>query len=100
MEELEKVPKELKGSATLQVEQQYELTSIPLKLMPLAAYVSEDGLVGHQWKNRPIGLANFICLSTGEPQGQEVGVGGQGSGWGSVWGTFGIALEINEINTQ
>jgi hypothetical protein len=27
MEELEKVPKELKGSATLQVEQQYELTS-------------------------------------------------------------------------
>jgi hypothetical protein len=29
MEELEKVPKELKGSATLQVEQQYALTSIP-----------------------------------------------------------------------
>ena len=27
MEELEKVPKELKGSATLKVEQQYELTS-------------------------------------------------------------------------
>jgi hypothetical protein len=29
MEELEKVPKELKGSATLQVEKQYELTSPP-----------------------------------------------------------------------
>jgi hypothetical protein len=29
MEELEKSPKELKGSATLQVEQQYELTSTP-----------------------------------------------------------------------
>jgi hypothetical protein len=29
MEELEKVPKELKGSATLEVEQQYELTSVP-----------------------------------------------------------------------
>ena len=28
-EELEKVPKELKGSAILQVEQQYELTSTP-----------------------------------------------------------------------
>jgi hypothetical protein len=42
----------------------------------LAAYVSEDGLVGHQWKERPIGHANFICLSTGERQGQEVGVGG------------------------
>jgi hypothetical protein len=51
----------------------------PLELMSLAAYVSEDGLVGHQWKERP---------STGERQGQEVGLG-----WGgSVWGTFGIAL--------
>ena len=62
--------------------------------MSLAAYVAEDGLVGHQWKERPIGLVNFICLSTGEHQGQEVGVGGWGSGWGSVWGTFGIALEM------
>ena len=44
--------------------------------MSLAAYVSEDGLVGHQWKERFIGLENFICLSTRECQGQEVGVGG------------------------
>jgi hypothetical protein len=28
----------------------------------LAAYVSEDGLLGHQWKERPIGLPNFIWL--------------------------------------
>jgi hypothetical protein len=65
MEELEKVPKELKGSATLWVEQQCELTSTP-ELLTLAAYLSEDGLVSHQWKERPIGYANFICLSTGE----------------------------------
>jgi hypothetical protein len=65
MEELEKVPKELKGSATLWVEQQYELTSTP-ELLTLAANVSKDGLVGHHWKERPIGLANFICPSTGE----------------------------------
>ena len=45
---------------------QYELTSIPSEPLSLAAYISEDGLVGHQWKERPIGLANFICLSTGE----------------------------------
>jgi hypothetical protein len=37
--------------------------------------VSKDGLVGHHWKERPIGLANFICPSTGECQGQKVGVG-------------------------
>jgi hypothetical protein len=58
--------------------------------MSLAAYVSEDGLVGHHWEESPLGLANFICLSTGERQGQEVGVGG---GSGSVLGTFGIAFE-------
>jgi hypothetical protein len=65
------------------VEQQYELTSTP-KFLSLAAYVSEDDLVGHQWKERPIGRTNFICLSTGERQGQEVGVcvcvGGGGYG--------------------
>jgi hypothetical protein len=35
------------------------------ELVSLAAYVSEDS-----------GLVNFICLSTGECQGQEVGLGG------------------------
>ena len=43
----------------------------PPELVSLAAYISEDGLVGHQWKERPIGRANFICLSTGEHQGQK-----------------------------
>jgi hypothetical protein len=80
MEELEKIPK-------------------PKRLLKkegvsLVAYVSEDGLVGHQWKERPTGRANFICLSTGEHQGQEVGVGGLGSRCGSLWGTFWIALEM------
>jgi hypothetical protein len=45
----------------------------------LAAYVAEDGLVGHHWEERPFGLANFICPSTGEFQDQEVGVGEWGS---------------------
>jgi hypothetical protein len=39
-------------------------------------FLSEDGLVGHQWEERPIGRANFICPSTGEHQGQKGGVGG------------------------
>jgi hypothetical protein len=65
MEELEKVAKELKGTVTLYVEQHYELTST-LELLTLAAYVSKDGLVIHHLKERPFGLANFICPSTGE----------------------------------
>ena len=48
---------------------------VPPELIFLAAYVAEDGLVGHHWEERPLGLANFICLSTGERPGQEVGVG-------------------------
>ena len=88
MEELEKVPKELKRTATLQVEQQYELTST-LEHLSLAAYVSRDGLVGHQWKESPIGLANFICPSTGERQVQKGGVGGQGIGGGGYGGPLG-----------
>ena len=75
MKELEKVLKELEGSATLLVEHHYELTSTP-ELLTLAAYESKDGLVRHHWKERPIGLANFVCPSTGERQGQKGGVGG------------------------
>jgi hypothetical protein len=80
------------------VEQQYELTSTPPELVSLAAYVSEDGLVSHQWKERPIGRADLICLSTGKRQGQEVGVGGWGSGCGGgdFWDSIG---NVNEINT-
>jgi hypothetical protein len=44
--------------------------------MSLAAYVAEDGLVGHHREERSLGIANFICPSTGECQGQEAGVGG------------------------
>jgi hypothetical protein len=89
MEELEKVSKELKGSATLYEEQQYELTSTPPPdLLSLVTYVAEDGLLGHQWEERPLVLQrSYICPSTGECQGQEARVGGLGSRawwWGEV----------------
>jgi hypothetical protein len=32
----------------------------------LAAYVAEDGLVGHHWEERPLGLANFISAKKWE----------------------------------
>ena len=64
--------------------------------MSLAAYVSEVGLVSHQWKERPIGLANFICLSTAESQGQEVGGEFGGEGMGNFWDSI---ANVNEENT-
>jgi hypothetical protein len=50
--------------------------SVSPELISLAAYVGEDGLVSQKWKERPLGLANFICPNTGEHQGQEVGMSG------------------------
>jgi hypothetical protein len=69
MKELEKVPKDLRAELFLNLiggttiwTNQYFQSSLGLttsqrkymvKLMPLAAYVAEDGLVGHQWRERP-----------------------------------------------
>jgi hypothetical protein len=44
--------------------------------MALAAYVAEDGLVGHQWDERPLALLKVLCPSIEDCQGQEEGVGG------------------------
>jgi hypothetical protein len=74
MEELEKVSKELKRSATLQVQQHYEpVTSTP-ELLTLAAYVSKDGLVSYHWRG-PLDMQTYMP-STGECKGQTVGMGG------------------------
>jgi hypothetical protein len=81
------------------VEQHYELASTP-ELLTLAAYVSKDGLVSHHWKERTIVLANFICPSTGECQGQEVGIGGYrsgGKGMGDFWDSIGNVNEENNL---
>jgi hypothetical protein len=50
--------------------------SVPSEFLSLAPYVAEDGLFGHHWEERPIGLANFICISTGEKPGPRSGSGG------------------------
>jgi hypothetical protein len=79
------------------VEQHYELTSTP-ELLTLAAYASKDGLVGHHWKERPIGLANFICPNTGNARAKKwewVGRGVGGS-MGDFWDSIG---NVNEENT-
>jgi hypothetical protein len=80
------------------VEQHYELTITP-ELLILAAYVSKDGLVGHHWKERPIGYAKFICPSTGECQGQKklewVGRELVGGSMGDFWDSIGNVIEEN-----
>jgi hypothetical protein len=46
--------------------------------MALVAYAAENGLVGHQWEARPLGLRGFDAQCRG-CQGRKVGVGGLGS---------------------
>jgi hypothetical protein len=92
MEELENVPKELKGSATLQVEQQYELTSTP------RARVS-NCIRSRRWPSRPsLGREAPWSCKLYMPQyrgmpGPRSGSGG-GRGVGGIWRTFGLAFEI------
>jgi hypothetical protein len=74
------------------VEQHYELTSTP-ELLTLAAYVSKDGLVGHHWKKRPIGLAKFILQGNARAK--------RGSGWVGEWGWVGMGdfwYSIGNVN--
>jgi hypothetical protein len=56
--------------------------------MSLAAYVAEDGLVGYHWEERPLGLANFVCPSTGECQAKKWEWVGRGSGQREVIENF------------
>jgi hypothetical protein len=83
---------ELERSATLYVEQHYELTSTP-ELLTLAAYVSKDGLVCHHWKERPIVLQTLYAPVQGNPRAKKWEWVGRRVG-GRVWTTFGIALEM------
>jgi hypothetical protein len=58
--------------------------------MSLAAYVGEEGLAGHHWEERPLGLANFICPSIGIARAKKLEWVGRGAGWGGgyrkLWG--------------
>jgi hypothetical protein len=79
------------------VEQHYELTSTP-ELLTLAAFVSKDGLVGHHWKERPIGQANFNAPVQGNARAKKwewVGRGVGGEGVGDFWDSIGNVIEEN-----
>jgi hypothetical protein len=85
MEELEDLSKELKRSATLKVQQHYELTSTP-ELLTLAAYVSKDGLVSHHWKEAHWTHKLYIPQYRGMPgpKNRNGWVGKLGGGYGGL----------------
>jgi hypothetical protein len=69
--------------------------------MSLAAYVAEDGLVGHQWEERPLVLRRFYAQYIGMPgPGSQSGWVGEQWEWGGFRGFSerklgkGIAFEM------
>jgi len=49
--------------------------------MTPAAYVAEDGLVGHQWDEKPL-----VLPMLDPPQCKGMSGQGDGKGWVDVWG--------------
>jgi hypothetical protein len=65
--------------------------------MALAAYVAEDGLVGHQWEERPLVLSQYRgMLGPGSGSGwvSEQGVGGRDRGFSGGKLGKGITFEM------
>ena len=63
--------------------------------MSLPVYVTEDGLVGHHWEVRPLGLANIICPVQGNARAKKWEWVGREAGGGEGIGTFSIAFEMD-----
>jgi hypothetical protein len=67
-----------------------------VELVALALYVAENGLVCHQWEERP-SLVKVLCPSIGECQDQEWewvgwGAGGGGRDRGFLEGKLGKGI--------
>ena len=60
--------------------------------MSLVAYVAEDGLVGHHWKERPLVLRRLYAPVQGNARARNQEWVGWGAGqWESIGG-FGVSF--------
>jgi hypothetical protein len=64
-----------------------ELTSNP-RAVSLVAYVAEDGLVGHQWEERPLVLQRSYTPVQGNARARKQEWVGWGAGWEEGIGDF------------
>ena len=61
---------------------------LPLKCVSLVAYVAEDGLVGHQWEERPLVLWRLYAPIQENSRARKQECVDWGAGWGEVIGNF------------
>jgi hypothetical protein len=65
----------------------------PLELVSLAAYVAEDGLIGHHWKEAPWSCKLYMPQYRGTPGPRS------GNGWvGGYWETWDSIGNVSEKN--
>ena len=67
---------------------------MPPRTVSLVAYVAEDGLVGHEWDKRPLGLRRSYVPVQGNARARKWEWVGWGAGLGRVYGALGIAFEM------
>jgi hypothetical protein len=60
----------------------------------LVAYVAEDGLVGHQWEERPMVLRRSYAPVQGNARARKWEWVGRGAGQGEGMGALGITFEM------
>ena len=60
--------------------------------MSLAEDVAEDGLVGHQWAERPLALRRSYSPVQGNARARRQEWVGWGAGWGEGIGDFGDSI--------
>jgi hypothetical protein len=60
----------------------------------LVAYVAEDGLVDHQWEERPFVLRRSYAPVQGNARARKQEWVGLGAGWGEGIGALGISFEM------
>jgi hypothetical protein len=64
----------------------------PPELVSLVAYVAEDGLVDHQWEERPLALRRSYDSVQGNGRARKWEWVGWGAGWGEGIGGFGNSI--------
>ena len=60
--------------------------------MSLAAYVAEDGLIGHHWEERPLVLQRLYAPVQGNARARKREWVGWGAGQGEGIGGFGDSI--------
>jgi hypothetical protein len=61
---------------------------LPTRVQSVAAYIAEEGLVGHQWEERPLVLQRSYAPAQGNARARKQEWVGWGAGWREGIGGF------------